>query len=70
MFSKILAYYGGTKGTSCGFDVFANANGSNILAQLVFHSPTVVGGTSIGGIVTCIYCMVWTMDLFIDFFAS
>jgi hypothetical protein len=58
------------KCTSCNLDGFARFVELGILVQLVVHFPTIVKGTSNGGIVAYIYCMVFTMDFFNFLFAS
>jgi len=52
------------EGTSCNLDGFARSIELGILVKLVVHSPTIVKGTSNGGVVAYIYCMVSTMNFF------
>jgi hypothetical protein len=61
---------GNVKGISCDLDGFARHVELGILVQLAVHSPTIVKGTSNGGVVACIYCMVSTMEFFNFLFAS
>ncbi len=58
------------KGTSYNLDGFARFDELGILVQLLVHSPTIVKGTSNGGVVACIYCMVSTMEFFNFLFVS
>jgi len=52
------------EGTSCNLDGFTRSIELGILVKLVVHSPTIVKGTSNGGVVAYIYCMVSTMNFF------
>jgi hypothetical protein len=52
------------EGTSCNLDGFARSIELGILVKLVVHSPTIVKGTSNGGVVAYVYCMVSTMNFF------
>jgi len=55
---------------SYNFDVYASAIEFNIPTQLVVRFPLVVEDTSTSGLITCIWCMVVTLDLFICSFVS